>query len=205
MGTFLWGVERLLLAAGLGLALWCAGVVAESQFFSQLPVPAAPVGVYALPGEEPTAGRPPASSRTAGSWVGRLVGPSVGLSVTVLEGSDTATLARGAGHIPDTAYPGDRGNVGIAGHRDTSFRPLRRLRAGDSLELTTASRVYRYRVARTFVVNPEDVSVLDPRDHETLTLVTCYPFAFIGDAPQRFIVQADLVADRPRPASPPTR
>ena len=120
------------------------------------------------------------------------------LSATVLEGSDDGTLARGAGHIEYTPLPGQRGNIGIAGHRDTTFRAVRHLRAGDALELTTADRVYRYVISKTFVVEPEDVYVLDPGDQPMLTLVTCYPFEFIGHAPHRYIIQAVLVDEAPR-------
>src|SRR4029077_9473761 len=126
-----------------------------------------------------------------GAWVARLEAPSVQLAATVLEGSDDSTLAHAAGHIEDTAFPGDLGNIGIAGHRDTIFRPVRKLRIGDPLVLTTAARVFRYRISKTAIVNPEDVYVLDPTDHPTMTLVTCYPFEFIGHAPNLSIVSVD--------------
>ncbi len=90
-------------------------------------------------------------------------------------------------------FPATPGNFGIAGHRDTTFRPVRHLHVGDPLTITTANHVYRYRITRTMIVNPQDVSVLDNADHPTLTLVTCYPFEFIGHAPRRFIVSADLI------------
>ena len=120
------------------------------------------------------------------------------LSATVLEGSDDGTLARAAGHIEDTAFPGQPGNIGIAGHRDTIFRPLRRLRPGDPLTLSTADRVFRYRVSGTQIVDPQDVYVLDPTDRPVVTLVTCYPFDFVGHAPRRFIVRAELVSESAR-------
>jgi sortase A len=132
------------------------------------------------------------------TWIARLEAPSVALSATVLEGSDDGTLARAAGHIEDTAFPGQPGNIGIAGHRDTVFRPLRRLREGDPITLSTADRVFRYRVSGTKIVDPEDVYVLDPTDRPAVTLVTCYPFDFIGHAPRRFIVRADLVSENAR-------
>ena len=92
------------------------------------------------------------------------------------------------------------GNVGIAGHRDTIFRPLRHAKAGDPLTLTTSRGVYRYRVSKTLIVDPDDVYVLDPTEQPTVTLVTCYPFEFIGHAPRRFVVQAALVSDEARMA-----
>src|SRR5262249_53265963 len=103
-------------------------------------------------------------------------------------------------HIEDTALPGERGNIGIAGHRDTIFRPLRRLRVGDTLNLSTSDRVYRYRISKTMIVNPEDVYVLSPTNQRALTLVTCYPFDFIGHAPKRYIVRAGLLSVAARAA-----
>src|SRR6476659_3029147 len=97
---------------------------------------------------------------------------------------------KAAGRIEDAAFPGEPGNVGIAGHRDTTFRAVRHLQVGGRLRLTTTRGVFDYRIVRTVIVNPRDVQVLDPTDTPTLTLVTCYPFTFVGRAPQRFIVQA---------------
>ena len=113
----------------------------------------------------------------------------------VLEGGDDATLSRGSGHIEDTPFPGQPGNVGIAGHRDTTFRALRHIRIGDALEFKTADRLYRYRISKTMIVGPDDVYVLDPTQAPALTLVTCYPFEFVGHAPRRFIVRAELVGE----------
>jgi sortase A len=194
-------IERGLFAAGAGLAVWCAIVVLQAEYYKRLPVPSPTAGsVATLPGETPHANLPSARRPTvkARDWVARLEAPTVALSATVLEGSDDGTLMRGAGHIEDTALPGNLGNIGIAGHRDTIFRRVRKLRIGDPLVLTTATRVFRYRISKTAVVNPEDVYVLDPTDHPTMTLVTCYPFEFIGHAPQRYIVSADLLTEAER-------
>ena len=143
----------------------------------------------------------------AGAWIARLEVPSVKLATTVLEGTDDGTLSRGSGHIEDTPFPGHTGNVGIAGHRDTVFRPLRHIHLGDEMKLTTADRVYHYKISKTLIVTPDDVYVLDPTAQPTLTLVTCYPFDFIGHAPRRFIIQAALVSDEARVAGSdlPTR
>jgi len=135
-----------------------------------------------------------------GTVIARLDAPAVQLSTAVLEGSDDAILNRGAGHIEDTALPGERGNIAIAGHRDTIFRPVRRMRAGDVLNLSTSDRVYHYRISNTLIVGPDDVYVLNPTRQPTLTLVTCYPFDFIGHAPKRFIVQAQMVGEERRAA-----
>ena len=121
--------------------------------------------------------------------------PKIRLEVPVLPGTDDRTLDRGAGHIEDTPQPGAAGNAGVAGHRDGFFRGLKDLAAGDAIELDTLQGKHVYRVERVWVVEPEDVSVLDPTPTPALTLVTCYPFYFVGSAPQRFIVRAVRVGD----------
>jgi sortase A len=126
--------------------------------------------------------------------------PRIGVEVPVLDGTDDWTLNRGAGHIEDTAGLGSDGNCGIAGHRDGFFRALKDIEAGDLLDVEVPSRLERYRVERTWIVEPEDVSVLDPTPSSALTLVTCYPFYFVGSAPQRFIVRALRVETRARPS-----
>jgi sortase A len=189
--------ERGLLAVGVVLGLWCAVVLVRAHQTQNLPVPKVTVTQTVLPGEPIPA---PVPAPAPGTWVARLDVPAVKLATTVLEGTDDGTLRRGSGHIEDTPFPGQTGNVGIAGHRDTVFRPLRHVHVGDDLNLTTADRLYRYRINKTLIVGPDDVYVLDPTDHPTLTLVTCYPFEFIGHAPRRFIVQATLVSDEARMA-----
>jgi len=116
--------------------------------------------------------------------------PKLHLEVAVLPGTDEATLDRGLGHIDDTALPAADGNSGIAGHRDGFFRGLKDIGPGDTIEIDTLDRQDIYRVERTWIVDPSDVSVLDPTATPSLTLVTCYPFYFVGSAPQRFIVRA---------------
>jgi sortase A len=130
--------------------------------------------------------------------------PKIRLEVPVLPGTDDHTLDRAAGHIEDTAQPGMDGNSGIAGHRDGFFRGLKDITPGDMIELDTLQGTDVYRVERTWVVKPEDVSVLDPTPTPALTLVTCYPFYFVGSAPERFIVRAVRVGGRPLPSPPPT-
>jgi sortase A len=141
---------------------------------------------------------PPASSKilpatATGGLIGRIEIPSLGLSVIVVEGVGSRTLRRAAGHIPGTALPGRPGNVGISAHRDTYFRPLRKIRQNDIITFTTVLGVYHYRVVSTKVVGPHDVAVLAPSGNEILTLVTCYPFYFVGPAPDRFVVRAERV------------
>jgi sortase A len=117
----------------------------------------------------------------------------VGISAVVAEGSDETTLRRAVGHIAGTALPGEPGNVGLAGHRDTFFRALRNIRGGDLIVLTTPRGEFQYSVVSIKVVKPKALDVLDPTSEEILTLVTCYPFYFVGSAPNRFIVRAKRV------------
>jgi len=118
--------------------------------------------------------------------------PKLGLEVAVLPGTDDGTLDRAVGHIDDTPLPGANGNTGLAGHRDGFFRGLKDIAEGDVIELETGKGTEVYRVERTWVVDPEEVWVLDPTPTRALTLVTCYPFYYIGPAPRRFIVRAVL-------------
>lgn len=116
--------------------------------------------------------------------------PRVGIEVPVLEGTDELTLVRGAGHIEGTPGPGALGNVAIAGHRDGFFRALKDVGLGDVVLLRTPTETVRYVVEDLRVVGPEEISVLDPTPEPSLTLVTCYPFYFVGPAPQRYVVRA---------------
>ena len=123
--------------------------------------------------------------------------PKIRLEVPVLPGTDDRTLDRAVGHITGTAQPGTTGNVGIAGHRDGFFRGLSAITPGDVIEVDTIQGKDVYRVERTWVVEPEEVSVLEPTSTPALTLVTCYPFYYVGSAPQRFIVRAARAGDTP--------
>ena len=116
--------------------------------------------------------------------------PRIDLEVPVLEGTDELVLNRGVGHIDGTPRPGEPGNVGIAGHRDGFFRGLKDVTAGDVIEVETLSQRLRYRIQSLTIVSPQSVEVLEPTAEPTLTLVTCYPFYYVGSAPQRFIVRA---------------
>ncbi len=143
----------------------------------------------------------PAASRVAavrlGDPIGRVEIPRIGVGTVIVEGDGDLTLAYAAGHIPGTALPGGTGNAALAGHRDGVFRGLARIRRGDVISITTPTGKYRYLVDSLRVVKPEDVSVLRPTRRPTLTLVTCYPFRYIGAAPERFIVRAKLDGSTP--------
>lgn len=137
--------------------------------------------------------RPPPAN---GEILGRVEIPRLDVSVVVRAGSDARTLQLAVGHIPGTALPGETGNVGLAGHRDTFFRRLKDIRPDDEIHFETPQGSFVYRVERTVVVEPTDVWVLDQSDSSILTLVTCYPFTYLGSAPQRFIVRASLRPSR---------
>lgn len=126
--------------------------------------------------------------------IGRLELPALGLHVPILNDYDPDSLRRGVGRIKGTAVPGGLGNFAVAGHRDTYFRPLRRIARGMTMRVITPEGTFDYVVDSTSIVSPEDVDVLDIGDRPEMTLITCYPFDFIGAAPKRFIVRAHLVS-----------
>jgi sortase A len=125
-----------------------------------------------------------------GEPIGRIVIPRLGMAMVFVQGDSASILRHAVGHVADTALPGASGNVVLAGHRDTFFRPLRDVRLGDAITITTRQGDYDYVVESTFVVSPTDVRVLEPTGGHTLTLITCFPFSYIGPAPDRFIVRA---------------
>ena len=185
-------LERALLALGVVLLGWYA--LAQLQIAYDQAVASRQFEEIRMPVAKAT--NAPAAARrlslATGAVVGRVEIPRVGVSAIVREGDDTRTLRSAVGHIPGTAFPGDHGNAALAGHRDTFFRGLRDIRKGDQILLSTSAGDARYVVRNTRVVEPTDVSVLAPTSHSTLTLVTCYPFNYIGAAPRRFIVQAEI-------------
>lgn len=124
--------------------------------------------------------------------------PKIRLEVPVLEGTDDLTMDRAVGLIAGTARPGEEGNIGISGHRDGFFRGLKDIREGDGIELVTETGTDTYTIDHIVIVKPADVSVLAPRPRPSITLVTCYPFYFVGSAPQRYIVQASMNPSDPR-------
>jgi sortase A len=125
-----------------------------------------------------------------GDLLGRIEIPRLGMTVAILEGTKSPTLRLGVGHIGGTALPGDPGNIGIAGHRDSYFRSLKDIRASDEIRIQTATGLSRYEVDWVRIVAPNDIGVLAPSAESAITLVTCYPFHYIGAAPERFIVHA---------------
>jgi sortase A len=118
--------------------------------------------------------------------------PNIHLAVPVLNGADASTLSHAVGCIHGTARPGEQGNIGMAGHRDSFFRGLKDLEIGDSIELKTGRATDTYVVDKIQIVSPDNVGVLRPRPHRSLTLVTCFPFYYIGSGPERYAVMASL-------------
>jgi sortase A len=127
----------------------------------------------------------------AGGLVGMLDVPRLQLSTPVIEGDDDATLKRAVGHLPDTPMPWQPGNSAMAGHRDGLFRPLKDIKVGDEIVFRSSREELRYRVTKTTIVEPDDISVLADRGASSLTLITCYPFYYVGNAPRRFVVHAE--------------
>jgi sortase A len=132
-----------------------------------------------------------------GDVIGELNIPRLGLKTIVAQGDSAKVLRRAVGHLRETPLPGEPGNVALAGHRDGFFRPLRNIRAGDAISLNTLDGEFVYQVESTEVVMPSDVEVLEPTHVNRLTLVTCYPFYYVGSAPKRFIVRARQIGRLP--------
>ena len=192
---------RLLVISGTALLIWCAALVIDarvSQRAAQRSLESASLTRRAtLPAlsAETTEFPPPDRPVRAGAAIAALSIPRVHLSAVVLHGTDERTLRRGPGHLEHTAFPGESGNVVIAGHRDSFFRPLRNIQRGDDIFLNTPEGQFHYRVTSLRVVNRHDVSVLAATNQDTLTLITCYPFSVLGSAPDRFVVRAAAVVD----------
>lgn len=142
----------------------------------------------------PAAGRANAVVVPALPFVGKLEIPTLALTALVVDGVDAQTLSRAVGRIPSSSRPGEAGDVALAGHRDSDFRSLGKLERGDPVILRTAYGEFRYEVESIRIVTPQRVDVLTPADHPTLTLVTCYPFHYVGPAPLRYVVRAREVA-----------
>ena len=181
----LW-IERLLLGTGIVCLIWW-GVVSlqamryqrEQRAALERMRMAAPARVHA------------SAALATGALIGSLDIPRLRLSAMIAEGDDDGTLKVAIGHLPDTPMPWHDGNSALAGHRDTFFRALQHVRVGDALRVSTVRGDFQYKVRETMVVGPNDVWILDPTDRPTLTLITCYPFSYVGKAPRRFIVRAE--------------
>lgn len=174
----LWSGSALVVA-GVASMAWCVWMLHQQAVRQR----SAKVALHAV-----SVMRRPRLHR--GDVVGELEIPRLAVSVVVFEGDDDGILSQGAGHIPGTALAPAGGNIGIAAHRDTYFRPLRNIRKDDQIVLKTPEGVLRFSVTGTEIVRPSNVGVLAAAAGRDLTLVTCYPFFFVGNAPERFIVHA---------------
>jgi LPXTG-site transpeptidase (sortase) family protein len=134
-----------------------------------------------------------------GGLVGRMEIPRLNLSAVIFEGTDEPVLSEGVGHLTGSALPGQKGNIVLAGHRDSFFRALRNIKGGDVVDVDTEQGSRRYVVTTTRIIQPTQIEVLEPTRNPTLTLVTCYPFYYVGHAPKRFIVQGTLAEVQPDP------
>ena len=193
-----WVALLLMIAGGAALG-WCLAILVDTQNTQR--AAREQLESMASATRSATTSSPATSTPRSrvivqpGTPLAELSIPRIGLSAVVLQGSDEHTLRGGVGHIETTPLPGESGNVAIAGHRDSFFRPLRNVQVGDDIWLNTPNAPVHYRVSSFRVVNPTEVSVIQPTDDAVLTLVTCYPFYFVGSAPDRFIVRASLVRD----------
>jgi len=195
--TILQWAQHLFFAGAVLLLGYCGFVVSDAWVFQHLENRdlQRQLADHHTAGEalqfRPAASTPGPAAIAASGLIGRLEIPRLELSAVVIQGDDSKTLRRAVGHVPGTPLPGQIGNVALTGHRDTFFRPLRNIRPNDIIVVTTLQGVYRYRVVSTRVVSPDNVTVLKAIEREMLTLVTCYPFYFVGPAPERFIVRAE--------------
>jgi len=192
-------IEALLLLAGvIAVGIWAWSYLRMAAFQSW----GNRVLDHRIDGGSATVSRPrgtppeqtPPSVKN-GALIGRLAIPRLNMRAVVREGAGEDTLEVALGHIPGTALPGHSGNVGVAGHRDTLFRGLRKIQKDDVIEFQTPAGNYTYMVESTEIVKPKDVGVLEASQHPEMTLVTCYPFYYVGAAPNRFIVKARLVGE----------
>ena len=192
-GPRVW-LARLLILVGVVALAWAGYAVfatrsAQREYRAALEVKRAATPA-AMP---PAAPSKPALPETMplGEPIGTLTVPRLGLSAVVAEGDDKPVLDDAAGHLPDTALPWNDGNAAVAAHRDGLFRPLKGIKVGDIMRFDTLYGDFEYRVTETYIVEPDDIWVLNPTLEPTLTLISCYPFNFIGNAPKRFIVKAE--------------
>ena len=183
-------LAALLVVGGAAILLWVAvDRMLTASYRQQVEATLQDLQNSPVPEDERT--RP--ISLATGEPIGTLEIVRVGLSGIVIEGDDDSVLDRAIGHLPDTPLPWQTGNSALAAHRDTLFRPLKGVRFGDVLRLKTPHGNFDYRVRDILIVKPEDVWVLDPTPTSVLTLISCYPFAYIGHAPERFIVRAERI------------
>ncbi len=186
---------RVLLAAGLLALGYAAHVVVDARAYQateqkRFEDTRRDAAVAVMPATVAPAPKPVAHNPVDGELIGEIEIPRLGLTAIIAQGDSAAILQRAVGHLPGTALPGTVGNVALAGHRDTFFRPLSRMRAGDAITLKTPDGDFEYQVEAITIVAPTAIDVLRPTGGRTLTLITCFPFYYVGFAPNRFIIRA---------------
>lgn len=169
-----------LLIAGIAALAYASYVLASAYLYQALEGPRF---------DRPLVGSPPLVL-TTGTVIGQIQIPRIGLKAVIAEGDSPQILRRSVGHLPRTALPGQKGNIALAGHRDSFFRPLRNIKVGDEVLIKTHTDVFQYSVTDSAVVDPHDLGPLRSSEIHELTLITCFPFEYIGPAPKRFIVRA---------------
>lgn len=193
--------QRALLVTGLACVSWYALATLEAALFQSQQTAAferlrgdevLPPEVSA-PADANAPSSPDAGDESNPALIGLIEVPRLSISAPVMLGDDERTLDVAAGLLPDTPRPWQPGNSAVAAHRDGLFRPLRGVRIGDEIVMRTTRGDLRYRVSATRIVKPTDLSVLAPTETPTLTLITCYPFNYVGAAPKRFIVTAERI------------
>jgi sortase A len=209
IGRILWWAQGALFACAVFLLGYCGFAVVDAWVFQRRE--SSDLDRLLRVQSAASEGTPEAKSSTSpkrvfapvtDGLIGRIEIPRLLLSAMVCEGIEGTTLRRAVGHIPGTALPGQPGNVGLAGHRDTFFRSLSDLRVKDEIEFSTLEGNFKYEVESLMVVEPDNVEALAPSSENVLTLVTCYPFSYVGTAPKRFVARARQVS--PETVAPST-
>jgi sortase A len=194
------------LVLGIGMVVW-ASVGIAGEYGNPAGAPSTPKSAVASRAVEPTTSAVAASASSTpapqpvvyptqpkkGDRIGTLSIPALGKTLPIVEGTDTAQLKQGVGHFIGSALPGAMDNCVLSGHRDTVFTGLGKLKIGDQFIVDTAAGTFAYRVKRIRIVHKDDQTVIVPTDHAVLTVTTCYPFRYVGSAPDRYILSADMV------------
>ena len=191
-------ISWTLLFAGALLLGYCAYVIADTYTYQRVESAKFDLPKLPMTSASPLSeARSPEPTYALGEVLGQMEVPRLAMRVVVVEGDSPKLLRRAAGHIPGTAFPGESGNAALAGHRDSLFRPLRNIRLGDTVAFDFRGRRLRYEVQSSQVVSPDETGVLLSTDSKELTLITCFPFSYVGPAPNRYVLRARQIAESP--------
>jgi sortase A len=186
-------LQRLAVAVGVTCLAWAGMVTLQATLHDRQQRSLFEQQRVASGTSEASSTPPPSTMQPSNGLIGLLEIPRLGFSEIVMHGDDDDTLTLAIGHLPDTPLPWQPGNSARAGHREGRFRPLKDIRIGDRITIATRQGNLHYVLRETKIVTPDDLSVLAPTDARTLTLITCYPFSYVGKAPRRFILKAEAV------------